>query len=31
MTVKEAANCIGCESCSKVCSKSCITHAPVAA
>lgn len=31
MTVANAMNCIGCESCAKICPKKCYTHAPMAA
>ncbi len=31
MTVDNAGDCIGCEACSKVCSKNAISHAPKAA
>lgn len=31
MTIANAGDCIGCEACSKVCSKNCISHAPKAA
>lgn len=31
MTVGNAANCIGCESCAKICPKKCYTHQAVAA
>jgi Nif-specific ferredoxin III len=29
MTIANAKDCIGCEACSKVCPKSCFTHAPL--
>jgi len=31
MEVRNAGDCIGCQACSKVCSKNCISHAPKAA
>lgn len=31
MTVANAKNCIGCESCAKICPKKCYSHAPMAA
>ncbi len=31
MSVANAGDCIGCEACSKVCSKNCIKHSPQAA
>lgn len=31
MVVKNGGDCIGCQACSKVCSKNCISHAPKAA